>query len=337
MPPLGSDARRLLVAQRPKLDAHPDEALAELAFRQSGVVARWQLAAIGVTAAMVKARIASGHLIRLHRGVYAVGHRRLGRDGILLAAVFAAGRGAVVSHRDAAGLYAIRPANHRGIDVTVDAKRTAPEGVRLHRAALPPDEVTTVRGIPVTTLARTLVDLAGVLAPDHLRRALHEAERLHRVDVREIERALARTRTRNGGGHAAMRAALKDVRAHGVEIVRSDLELAFASLARRFGLPRPRTNVWVHGREVDAWWPAQRVAVEADGWESHGTRRAFQHDREKGNHLALHGVTLLRFTHRDVAERPERVAREVAEALARATGPATLVRQPDSHLTNGTN
>jgi very-short-patch-repair endonuclease len=320
-----------------KVDGHPDEALAALAFRQFGVVGRPQLVAAGLTAKQIEVRLRRGTLIRLHRGVYAVGHRRLGRDGILLAAVFAAGRGAVVSHRDAAGLHGIRPARHRTIDVTVDRARQAIEGVRLHRAALPPDEVTAIRGVPVTTLARTVVDLAGVLAPDHLRRALHEAERLHRVDVREIERALARTRTRNGAGHAAMRAALEDVRAHGVEIVRSDLELAFAGLARRFGLPRPRTNVWVHGREVDAWWPAQRVAVEADGWESHGTRRAFQRDREKGNHLALHGVTLLRFTHRDVAERPERVAREVAEALARVTGPATLVRQPDSHLTNGTN
>lgn len=264
---------------------------------------------------MVRDRLGRGTLHRLHRGVYAVGHRRLGRDGVLLAAVFAVGRGAALSHRDAAGLYAIRPANHRGIDVTVDAKRAAPEGVRLHRAALPSDEVTAIRGVPVTTLARTLVDLAGVLAPDHLRRALHEAERLHRVDVREIERALTRTRTRNGRGHAAMRAALDDVRAHGVEIVRSELELDFLDLARRHGLPRPRTNVIVHACEVDAWWSAQRVAVEADGWESHGTRRAFQRDREKGNRLALHGVLLLRFTHRDVHERPARVAAEVAAAL----------------------
>ena len=271
---------------------------------------------MGLSPKQIEGRLRTGHLQRIHWGVYAVGHRRLSRNGLLLAAVFASGRGAVVSHRDAAGLHGIRPANHRDIDITVDAKRRAPEGTKLHRAALPPEEVTELAGIPATTLARTLVDLADVVPPDHLRRALHEAERIHRNDVREIERIMARTRTRNGTGHAVLRAALADGRAHGLTILRSELEGAFLALCERAGLPRPRTNAIVAGVEVDAWWPAARVAVEADGWQSHGTRRAFQRDREKGNRLALHGVVLLRFTHHDVTRRPERVAGEVAAALA---------------------
>ncbi|MBB4662776.1 hypothetical protein [Conexibacter arvalis] len=269
-----------------------------------------------MTAQQIKVRLRSGRLHLVHRGVYAVGHRRLSRDGRLLAAVFAAGRGAVVSHRDAAGMHGIRPANHRLIDLTVDAKRRAPNGARLHRAALPREETTEIGGIPVTTLARTLVDLADVVPPDHLRRALHEAERLRRNDVREIERVLERTRNRPGGGHAAIRAALADARAHRLTVLRSELEGAFLTTVERAGLPRPLTNVVVHGCEVDAWWPDAQVAVEADGWQSHGTRKAFQRDREKGNRLALHGILLLRFTHHDVTRRPDR---ELAAALGRGS------------------
>jgi len=320
MPPPEPELRSFAPLGGVQATGVPDATIAELAFRQHGVVSRAQLIGAGLTAKQIERWLSTGRLHRLHRGVYAVGHRRLSRRGRLIAAVLAAGRGAVVSHRDAAGLYGIRPANHRLIDLTADAKRRAPDGARLHRAALPPDEVSDSGGIPVTTLARTLVDLAGVVPQDHLRRALHEAERLHRVDAREIVRVLERTRTRPGGSHAALQAALADVRAHGATLLRSELEAAFLALVERHGLPRPATNVHVHGCEVDAWWPQRRVAVELDGWQSHGTRRAFQRDREKGNRLALHGVTLLRFTHRDVTSRPERVAAEVRSLLAGGGG-----------------
>lgn len=285
---------------------------------QFGVVGGRQLAAVGVTRAMVRARLERGSLVRLHRGVYAVGHSRLRREGTAFAAVLAAGPGAVLSHRDAAGLHCIRPANHRLTDVTVDGQRRPLRGVRLHRAALPAEEVATVDGLPVTTLARTLVDLAAIVPQDHLTKALGEAERVHRVDVRAIERVLERTRGRPGRGHAAMRAALADVRAHGVQLTRSDLELLFASLVARHGLPRPRTNAHVHGVEVDAWWPAARLAVEIDSWAWHGSRHAFQRDRTKSNGLAVHGIRVLRFTDRDVADRPAEVAVQLAELLARA-------------------
>jgi predicted transcriptional regulator of viral defense system len=221
MPPRGSDARRLSPLPGRKLDGLPERAIAELAFRQFGVVRREQLLGLGLTSKQIDGRVERGTLHRVHRGVYAVGHRRLSRNGSLLAAVFGAGRGAVVSHRDAAGLYGIRPANHRQIDLTLPRSRSPLTGTNLHRAALPPSEVTRLQGIPVTTLARTLVDLAGTVPDDHLRRALHEAERVHRNDVREIERIMERTRTRNGRGHAALRAALDDARAHGPRLTRS--------------------------------------------------------------------------------------------------------------------
>jgi len=316
MPARRTEPRSIAGLRDQQSTAHPDVALAELAERQSGVVVRRQLGAIGLTPTMVRDRLARGHLIRLNPGVYAVGHRRLNLRGIRVAALFAAGRGAVLSHRDAAGLHGIRPANHRDTDVTVDAKRATPAGVRLHRAALPPAEVTRVEGLPVTTVERTLVDLAAVVAPDHLAKALHEAERHRLLDVPSLEAVLARTRGRNGAGHARLRAALDELRAHGLRLTRSQLEIAFAALVRDHGLPRPRLNVHLDGREVDAWWPRAGVAVELDSWRDHGTRRAFQRDREKGNLLTLRGVRLLRFTHRDVIERPAHVAALLRAALA---------------------
>jgi very-short-patch-repair endonuclease len=282
------------------------------------VVARRQLDSIGLTPQMVRSRLKSGHLVRLHRGVYAVGHRQLRPQGISLAALFAVGPGAVLSHRDAAGLHNLRPANHRETDVTVDGQRRPFDGVRVYRASLPADDVTTIDGLPVTTLARTLVDLAGVVPKDHLAKALNEAERARKLDLRAIERVLARTRTRNGPAHRTIRAALEDLRAHGTRLTRSKLEVLFAALVRTHELPFPATNAHVHGREVDAWWSAARLAVELDGWQDHGTRRAFQRDREKGNALAEHGVTLLRFTYRDIVERPGEVAAQIARILKRA-------------------
>lgn len=282
------------------------------------MVGHWQLGGIGVTPTMVRNRLRRGSLVRLHRGVYAVGHRRLSRDGTLLAAVFAMGHGAVVSHRDAAGLYGIRPANHREVDVTTSAQRRPVPGIRIHRATLPSTHVTNRDGIPVTTLARTLVDLAHVVPKHHLRKALHEAEYVHRADTNAIEEALYATRGRNGTGYAAMREALQDAKADGLQLTRSELELAFAALVDRFALPRPKTNATVHGREVDAWWPGERLAVELDGWAAHGTRRAFQRDREKSNHLALHAITLLRFTHQDITHRQAWTAHQITAALKQA-------------------
>jgi very-short-patch-repair endonuclease len=198
----------------------------------------------------------------------------------------------------------------------VEQQRRPQTGIRIHRALLPPDEVTRIDGLAVTTVARTLVDLAGVVPSDHLAAAVQQAERLRSFDGRAIERVLARARNRRGNGHAALTALLAQLRGHELQLTRSTLEIRFAALVERHGLPRPRTNVHVHGREVDAWWPQARLAVEADGWRDHGTRVVFQRDREKGNWLALRGVTLLRFTHDDVTRRPAEVAEQLAKALA---------------------
>jgi very-short-patch-repair endonuclease len=264
---------------------------------------------------MIKSRVASGHLVPLHRGVYAVGHRRLRREGFWLAAVLAAGRGAALSHRDAAGLHGLRPANHVGVDVTTPRRAADAPGIRVHRAALAADDVIVRDGVPVTTVARTLVDLAGVVPAHHLAKALDEAERLRVLDLRTLGEATARTRTRRGRGHRALREVLADLRARRIQLTRSDLEDRFLALLDAHGLPRPRTNAVVEGMEVDALWSAKRLVVELDGWAFHHTATAFQRDRERSNDLARAGYQVLRFTHGDVVRRPHDLAARVAEAL----------------------
>lgn len=297
--------------------SHQMGALAE---KQHGVVARRQLLAIGVTPSMLNRALQAGWLVPLHRGVYAPGHRRLCTEGHWLAAVLALGPGAALSHRDAAALHGLRPSNRSRIDVTTRRRGLKPHaGIEIHHTAvLDARDITTISAIPVTTVARTLVDLAGVVPRQHLAKALREAEHLRSTDVREIEDAMRRTRTRKGAGHAKLRAVLEEHRRQGTQLTRSVLEDRFVALAAAHGLPRPRTNMHVEGGEVDACWPGARLVVELDGWARHKDRHAFQHDREKANALTEAGFTVLRFTHDDVVRRPAETARLIRALLERA-------------------
>jgi hypothetical protein len=308
--------RGLVNAARGEVDR--GRTIAALAARQHGVVTRRQLVAAGLSSSMIERWLAARRLHRLHRGVYALGHRRLRREGHWLAAVLAAGPGAVLSHREAAAVHALRPASRTTVDVTVAGQRRAP-GVQVHRVArLTADDVAVVDGIPVTSIARTLVDLAAVLPARALAKALEEAERSNRFDLRAIEAALARTRGRNGGGHGAIRAALSALARSGTTVTRSRLEERFLRLIDVHGLPRPSANAWTHRMEVDAAWPAARLVVELDGWDAHRTRDAFQRDRTRSNDLQAEGWTVLRFTHADVVHTPAETAARIARALAQA-------------------
>jgi very-short-patch-repair endonuclease len=292
--------------------AHADALIGSLAEAQWGVVARRQLLEAGLTHAIVGQRVRSGRLVRLHPGVYAVGHRQLRREGVWLGAVLAIGPGAVLSHRDAAGLHALRPANHARVDVTTTARgrgRSGGRGIAVHvTRALDAEDITTVRGIPVTTVARTLVDVAGVVARDHLARVVKEADRRGVFDLTAVQAALARTRGRTGSGHRALREAIAEHAALGLSATRSPLEDAFLRLVRDADLPIPASNATIEGFEVDAVWRAQRIAVELDGWADHHDRHAFERDRERDAALTAAGWRVLRLTHRQVTRRPDHVA-----------------------------
>lgn len=286
--------------------------------RQHGVVARRQVEDRGVSRGMIARRVASGRLIRLHRGVYAVGHDRLRREGQWLSAVLAAGDGAVLSHRDAAALHGLRPpGDHARWEVTTTGWAGSTRTVRVFgTTALAAADRTVVDGVPTTSVARTLVDLADVVPPRQLRKALDEAERQRCVELAEIEGALSRTARRNGPGHRAMRKALADLQATTVSLTRSELEDRFLALLDAHRIPRPATSYAIDGMEVDACWLDQAVVVELDSWAFHHTRLAFQQDRERSNALQANGWTVLRFTHGDVVERGAATAARVARALA---------------------
>jgi hypothetical protein len=292
-----------------------------LAARQHGVVTRVQLLEAGLSGRAVERRLESGHLLRLHRGVYAVGHAQLRSEGRWLAAVLAVGAGAVLSHRSAAALHGIRKGDG-AIDV-VTTRRVAARGVVVHSTTvLETGDVTTRRGIPVTSLARTLVDLAAILPADRVAKLLREADRLGMLDAAALRAALARTGGRGGTGRGGLRAALDAHERLATSLTLSELEDRFLALLDAEDLPRPLANHRVAGMRVDAAWPRERLVVELDGWAFHHDRGAFQEDRARDARLARAGYAVVRFTHADVVNRAAWVAATVGELLTARAGTA---------------
>ena len=291
--------------------------IAELADRQHGVVARRQLVALDVGRGAIEKHLSRGSLIPLHRGVFAVGHRQLRIEGRWLAAVLAAGPGAVLSHRDAAALHGMRkPPESRKVSVTTSSAARAIPGLSLYRRrVLTEEDRTVVRVIPVTSPARTLVDLAPMLTAGQLQSTLGEADRKGLLDVAAVERALARVKSRHGQGHRRLRDALGAHAQYGAVLARSWLEERFLDLVLTAGLPGPLLNAPAAGFEVDALWPDHGVIVELDGWADHKERAAAARDRDKTNRLQVAGYVVLRFLHGDVVGDPERVVSALRGAL----------------------
>jgi Transcriptional regulator, AbiEi antitoxin/Protein of unknown function (DUF559) len=294
-----------------------DRAIAALAARQHGVISLEQLEELGLTAGAVKHRIGAGRLHRLHVGVYAVGHRALSGRGHRLAAVLACGRDAVLSHRDGAALWEVRFTARTRIDVTVPrAHARSQPGIDVHRVrSLHPEDCTVRDGIPVTTVARTLLDLAEVVRPREVERAFDEAERLGLLDLVALEAVCRRARGRRG--LKVLRPLVAD-RRPSMQDTRSPLERIFLPFCRDHGIPLPATNVEVAGLLVDAVWPAQRLIVELDGYEFHGkTRSAFEADRVRDATLQLAGYRVVRITWRRLEREPDAVASLLHELLRR--------------------
>jgi very-short-patch-repair endonuclease len=304
------DARRLSVPRGPKLHTDIlDRKIADLAGRQHGVVGRWQLQAIEVSEKMIKTRIAHGGLHRLHRGVYAVGHRALTVESQWMAAVLAHGPEAVLSHRSAGQLWGIYPRSRIAPEVTVPGSKKTKRGIVVHRGSLPADEVGRMWGIPVTSVARTMFDLAGMLKEREVERAWNEMEvRGYRLRL-SVPELVARYPGRKG---TVLLMRLAERKALPVGITRSELEEAFLALIDRFELPRPRMNVHValRGRfyEIDCLWEDRKVAIELDGGAAHGTKSAFHNDRERDRILTAEGYTTFRITWDHITVTPNEVA-----------------------------
>ena len=262
------------------------------------MIGRDQLLAAGFSSSAIGRRVAAGKLHPLYRGVYAVGHRVVSQKGWWMAATLATG---VCSATDPPERLALRPWSGR-IDVTIPWDKTPREGIVLHRAALAPDEITTRDGIPVTTPARTQLDLAGVLQRHQLQHVINEAERLHLQGAHDLTNRHPTKR-----GTATLRTLAPPTHT-------KDLEARFHTFLNDRRFPRPQTNTRrgkvIEGQEVDAAWPDRRLIIELDSWEYHHTRRAFEDDRRRDRQLTASGWTVLRITWRDLDD-PGTLEREL--------------------------
>jgi very-short-patch-repair endonuclease len=298
------------------LEQTRDSRIADLADSQHGVVARRQLFAAGIGKEAVEGRLRSGRLHLLHRGVYAVGHRVLSREGRWMAAVLACGEGAVLSHRSAAALWGIRPPASRAIEVTTRSSSRSQAGIQRHCAVLPADEVTTQLGIPVTIVPRTIFDLAGVVRSEAVESAVRQAE-FHRLHDRLSLHDLLDRHPRRRGSRSVRLALARLEESSGQ--VESRLEERFLSFLDRYRLPRPQFNVWLEagGRRyrVDCLWPAQRQIVELDGWEGHSTRSAFRDDRARARRLRVAGYGITHLTWSQLDDEPEAIAADLKALL----------------------
>lgn len=251
----------------------------------------------------------------MHRGVYAVGHPPLTREARWLGAVLAYGEGAALSRACATALWEIRAYDGSWIDITVPSRggRSRRERIRVHRSStLRAEDVTTHRGIPVTTVARTLLDIAATLSDPSLARTIERTVILRLFDLAAVENAMARNP--NHPGVNPLRRALALYRDD--EFTRSDLEAVFRTLCDDHNLPRPLVNHIVEGKEVDFFWPDQRVIVETDGRATHFTIAAYESDRARDAYLVTLGLRVLRFTELQIRLDSATVAERVAAVLA---------------------
>ncbi|HSS41287.1 MAG TPA: type IV toxin-antitoxin system AbiEi family antitoxin domain-containing protein [Solirubrobacterales bacterium] len=294
-----------------------DHSLSWLARRQYGVVGRRQLISSGWSEEEIDWRLRAGRLHRLHSGVYAVGHRMIPREGRWMAAVLASGSGAALSHWSAAALWMIRTNSRTRIDVTVAHRSRSSDRIRRHISEVPEDERTVKDGIPVTTVPRTILDLAATEPADTVENLLRESEYLQLTDRLSLpdllERYLGKRGTRK------VRIALERLEEEPEGRRRSPLEERFAPFLRLHSLPIPRFNDWIllGGKRccVDCHWPGTNQIVELDGWQAHGTRSAFREDKARDRRLAAAGYTVTHITWNQLEDEPDEIASDLRALL----------------------
>jgi hypothetical protein len=277
-----------------------------------------QLGELGLSEAAVHKRASRGQLYRVHRRVYSlVPPELLSLRGRYMAAVLACGPGAVLSHRSAAALHQLRPTARARIEVTVPGRRRRrPGGIEIHRSTtLTPADVTTVDGIPVTTVARTLADLVEVLRERGVERALEQAQSLEILDGRALNDQI----NRHPRGSCLRRlTSLGEIAAP----TESELEELFLEICATAGIPDPERQVYVDPDDggpmvrADFLWRQQRVIIETDGARFHGTRHSFELDRRRDQRLTLAGWRVIRITWRQISERPHEVVALLRRLLA---------------------
>jgi very-short-patch-repair endonuclease/predicted transcriptional regulator of viral defense system len=290
-----------------------DHLITAFADRQHGFVAHGQLVDLGLSTSAIGRRIAAGRLHRRYRGVYAVGHRPTGIEGEWWAAVLAYAPDGVLSHASAAAAFALL--RSRELHVTAANGRKRRTGIVIHqRRSVLGDETTELAGMPITTPARTLLDLAASgLNRTRLERAVDSAERQRLLDFADLHELLTRYPRRAGAP------ALKAVLASYADPldVRSELETLLLELCDAHRLPRPLVNCVIEAAVRDFCWPSRRLVVEADSYAWHRSPSALNADRERDVVLTLAGWRVLRFTYAQVTRRRRWVAAAILDALSR--------------------
>ena len=284
---------------------------------QHGVVARRQLLELGMDRGTIGRRLKRGYLHEFHLGVYVFGVRRISRKGRWMAAVLACGPSAVLSHRAAACLWGLMSPRDVYPEVTVPRGRRARRPrIICREAELAADEVDVGDGIPVTSVFRTMADLAAVLDARQLERAWNELKVRGGTDRISMAEMLVRHKGKRGT--ATLRALLGSTKPEG--ITRNDFEEAFVALLDAHRLPRPRLNatLFLRGRfyEIDCLWEHQRLALELDSREVHATPQAFQSDRRRDRVLLAEGYRTTRVTWHQLRDEPAEVVADLRRALS---------------------
>jgi very-short-patch-repair endonuclease len=296
--------------------------LATLAARQHGVVSIRQLRRLGFSESSVEKGVAAGRFHRLHRGVYAVGHTNLSLNGWCLAAVLASGPRSLLSHYSAGWLIGLISTRPVPVHVTTPLPRKRRGSVRIHHSrTLTAEDRSLEEGIPVTSVARTALDLAAVLRFRNLRRLIRRSEELNVFDLADFRSVLSRNQGHRGAAPLSRALAIYEP----PRLTRSELEREFAALAEQVGLPAFATNFNEAGYEIDVYWPELRFGVELDVYATHGSPEPFEEDRRRAEDLKLAGVELTRVT----AYRFEHESRKVMERVGR------LLRQRREQLGAG--
>ncbi|MGN6870348.1 MAG: DUF559 domain-containing protein [Solirubrobacteraceae bacterium] len=286
--------------------------IARIAARQDNVIGLEQLLEAGLGSDAVAYRVKARIMQRLHRGVFLLGAAPPTEMARARAAVMACGEGAVVSHRSAAELFGLLPDSDLEVDVTVVGRNPGfHQGVRLHRPrALARHDVTSMGGIPVTSVARTVCDMAATEPANEVEHAYQEALYRRIVSDRQMAGILRREPRRKGA--PVIRALLANP-----GMTRSEKERALLRLLKAAQLPKPLTNVRLHGYLVDAYWPEHGLVLEFDGWPAHGHRHAFEANRKRDQVLVAHGLRVIRVTGRHLKHEPVAVAARIAMSLRR--------------------
>jgi len=291
--------------------------IAELARGQHGVVSRSQLLDLGLGEDAISHRLAVGRLHLVHPGVYAVGYQPIPRQGRWMAAVLASGPEAVLSHWSAAALWMIRPNSRTRFDVTVSHRSRSSDLIRRHISRVSKDECTIEEGIPVTTVPRTILDLAATESVDVVENLLREQEHRRLWDRLSLPDLIERYPRKRGT--RKVQVALNRLKEDPVGRKRSRLEERFAPFLRLHRLPLPRFNDWIFLGDkrymVDCHWPNLRQIVELDGWDAHSTRTAFREDRARDRRLTAAAYTVTHITWNQLDDEPEAVAADLRVLL----------------------